>query len=280
MSYKQKYIKYKSKYLKLKSEIHQLGGDNMKTAIDTLLGSSNKSFSFVNIGLTDYEKELLQSLQSKTNIEHSLILNYYGVYDHDKLYDAIYNFILKLGYNIEESQQIANIILTKVTKPYLKAQKHDSLWFTIRFTVPNDQFEIPRWHVDGFFYKSHEYIQNNMSQMKLAGVLYGPGTLFKKDNIEMRKKYYENLLPYNPNIPFDDDADIENRKKLEEVLVPYETIQPSNDQVAIFIVGKMDQNAVHSEPNMTTNRFFFSIVSGNKDDIKNLATDRKQIFIE
>ena len=281
MNYQHKYSKYKNKYLKLKS-IMQFGGNDFKKTIDNFL-NSNKSFIFINIGLTDEEIQLINSIKINFDIIKKNNLSYAGVYYNYSLYDLIYNFILHLGNEEKESHQITHILITKVIEPYLKAMNHTSLWFEIRIMNPINEFEIPRWHIDGFFYKANEYTMDNKLQQKLAGIFYGPGTLFKKHDDVIVNKYlelYRKLYKNFDRKQFNGQLDMENRKIIAEQLSQYEEVQPSNNEIAIFIVGDEKRSAVHSEPNMTTNRFFYSIVSGDKEDIKELARNRGLEFKE
>lgn len=70
------------------------------------------------------------------------------------------------------------------------------------------------------------------------------------------------------------------RKILDNKINIYETLTPRENQVAIFIVGSNNRAAVHSEPAIDGPRIFFSIVVGNKNQIKEMATRRNMEFID
>ena len=278
MDYTHKYHKYKQKYLNLKS-IHQKGGfdEEIKNVI-TDIDAMKKSFGFVDTNLTNNEKQIIQSLIIKDDIEN-LEINYYGVYHRDKLLVIISKFVQQMGNTVELANDAAKI-LDKIISSYLKATERNSLWFTIRIMYPNAKYQIPRWHCDGYFYKPHEYANNKKPQIKMAGVIKGTGTLFKKDNDQARNKYLEIetdwLKKYGKNYD-----ELEQRKYIDQELDKIEknNLQPSNQQIAIFTVG--DHNCtIHSEPNITEKRFFYSIVAGTSDEINELSKRRNLIFTE
>jgi len=114
----------------------------------------------------------------------------------------------------------------------------------------------------------------------MAGVLVGPGTLFMNENSECRKNYFDLKNTLYSNFDYKNysaSLDLDNRKKISDVI---NNCGSSNHQVAIFTVGTKTRAAIHSEPNMTQKRLFYSIVSGNSNDIKNLADFHKKQFIE
>ena len=97
----------------------------------------------------------------------------------------------------------------------------------------------------------------------MAGVLYGPPIVFQKENKEMRTKYFELMS----KLRHEGIECNEQRKIIEKALESYGETQPKFDQVALFKVGNKQESAIHSEPNINMDRFFFSIVPGNKEEI-------------
>ena len=59
----------------------------------------------------------------------------------------------------------------------------DHFWISIRSSILNNKFDIPRWHYDGF------YFSNVDNQAKFAFVLKGPGTLFIKKSKKVIESY-------------------------------------------------------------------------------------------
>lgn len=273
MDYNKKYIKYKKKYIDLKRML------KFKKAIDLITKSPNKSFEFVEIGMNEDQHQAINQIK----IIPYNNFDYYGVFKSDTLDRKISDYLTKFG-NINVATTVSDMLITNIIKPFLKAMDKNSLWFTIRVMTPTTAFDIPRWHMDGPFWIKTQNDNKCSLMSKLAGVLVGPGTLFKKDNSEMKTKYidlhkelYKNF-DYNN---FNSAIDMENRKKISEELNEYESIQPNNNQVAIFTVGNpREQATVHSEPPINTLRLFFSIVAGNKDEIKELTSRWNVEFID
>ena len=263
MSNTYKYRKYKKKYLELKRDHKFL--TNMETAVNSLMNSS-RSFVFVDTDINESDMESIETVFSIDNvINDDLDYNYYGIFDESKIKNEMDIFLRQITNNSKKIAQIIN----KVAKGYTYATKKNYIWLTIRIRYPTNRFDIPRWHYDGYFYNVDEYIKKGLPQIKLAGVLKGPVTLFKTDNQKMFLEYqqlWRNLY----KIKEDYKKDIENREIINNELKGYETITPKKNQAAIFKVGS--NAAIHSEPKIDTNRLFYSVLSGTREEIKDLAS--------
>lgn len=272
--YYDKYLKYKKKYLNCKSITA------FRNSID-LIKESTKSFNFVDIEFTN--DEIIKIKLLNMNPKNSDTFNYFGIYKYDMLKKMTSDFITSLDNEGNISNTISKLLIKKIVSPFLKAMSKDSLWFTIRVMFADEIFDIPRWHSDGYFYKWEELSQKEETQLKLAGTLIGPGTLFKLDNNDMITKYNkisEELHQKNKLRKRNMEIEIDNRKIIAEALKSYDQIQPKNNQVAIFSVGDRYRSTVHSEPPINTKRFFFSIVAGNVEEIKDLAKRWNEKFYE
>jgi len=288
--YHNKYIKYKYKYINLKQKSH-----DMTFYIKHLLSSNDKSFTFIDIELSENDKKFIKNLGLDPNTD-VYIFNYFGKFDfnneigfsqfdkdskNDHLQKNITNFLMNKDNTTDISKAVTYIIISKIIKPYTEATNKNYIWFTIRIMFPDNFFEIPRWHYDGYFYNSLEYSDKNLPQIKLAGVLMGPSTLFKKDNPEMRQKFMESYANLYRNFDRSDQKkDLENRKEIDTTLNKYPTFQPNENQAVVFKVGSKNNAAIHSEPNMCCDRIFYSVVSGNKEEIKELADRWGHNFID
>ena len=267
MSNNYKYRKYKKKYLALKRDHNFL--TTMETAINSLM-NSEKSFVFVDTDIDESEQKSIETLFSRENITNN-IFDYYGIFDESRLKNEMDIFLRQITDNSEKIAQIIN----KVAKGYTYATKKNYVWLTIRIRYPTDRFDIPRWHYDGYFYNVKEYIEKGLSQIKLAGVLKGPVTLFKTDNPKMFLEYKQLSSDlYKTNEDY--KKDMENREIIDNELKGYETVTPKKNQAAIFKVGS--NAAVHSEPKIDTNRLFYSILSGTREEIKDWATGNNMTF--
>ena len=90
--------------------------------------------------------------------------------------------------------------------------------------------------------------------------------------IELYQNLYKNYDFKNRNR----EIELQNRKILDEKLLKYKTVHPTQYQGVIFKVGR--NGAVHSEPDMNSNRLFLSIVPGSKDEILELAKMNDVVF--
>lgn len=174
-NYRYKSKKYQTKFSNLQTKY------NMEQAIDKIKKSNMISFQFVDITLSRKEKQAINTIEV---IKRPRVFDYYGVVSNPELIDKIAAFINKLS-NDNKSRLIANILVNRIIKSFVEAMGADSIWFTIRaLSEANSNYDIPRWHYDGPFYDSDlDY------QLKLAGVLKGPATLFKENTHEMRNTF-------------------------------------------------------------------------------------------
>ena len=249
---------------------------NMEAAIDEIKKINNLAFKFVDIELSDKEKQAINT----SEVINPKIFSYYGVVSNSELTNKIAKFINKLS-DKNKSKLIANILVNRIIKSFIEAVNADSIWFTIRTlstAIPN--YDIPRWHYDGRFYDSDTYYQ-----LKLAGVLKGPTTLFKENTNEMRNVFTPLFEEYIRSPEYknrDKEKELERRKIIDDKISIYNTMSPKENQVAIFVVGSKNEerDAIHSEPVIDRPRIFFSIVAGNKKQIKEMATRHKVQFID
>lgn len=116
----------------------------------------------------------------------------------------------------------------------------------INTSLPNNEFNMPRWHTDGY--------PNNS---KFVTVLKGPSTLFIDDKDSTSRKIYFTI----------EDLLIKEYKKiLAKKLKDCKIIQPQNNQGTIFLTDAPVNNTtiagIHSEPPFNEKRFFIGIMCG------------------
>ena len=181
--------------------------------------------------------------------------------------------------SIGDVNKISNILM-KLNENVVKGNNDNYVWIDIRISLPNNNFDIPRWHMDGKFFINSE----RETQTKFITTLKGNGTLLVDLNKEKRKEFdniYDTYLNKKRNIFNLEEKDKDEYKKQinkilnEERIANYELmkdekyIQMTNDQGLIFVVGN-DKSTIHSEPPIQSNRMFFSILVGNKEEIEDL----------
>ena len=273
MSEYSKYVKYKTKYLKLKKRY--IFSTNMETAINSLMNSDETSV-FIDTYLDKKDQKSIDSLFSKEDITNNEF-SYCGIFDATSLGHKIDVFFEQIT-DDKNSMHLTRII-NRIIDVYTKATKNDYIWINIRLQYPTPDYDIPRWHADGYYYNPEEYSKKKIPQIKLAGVLKGPPTLFKSgdQNIfskwsQLRRKLYKDFDYKN----YDKKRDMENRKIIDDELKEYQMVIAKKNEVAIFKAGH--NGAIHSEPSINTKRVFYSILTGNREEILDWATSQKKIF--
>lgn len=280
--YEYKYNKYKSKYIKLKG-----GNNDIKKALDSLLNSNSKWYSVARIGLTNDDEKIFKNIKIMEKT-----YSFYGIISKIEQEKYISDFIKSMDNTDEHSNKVANIILSKLVIPFLNACKMNSCWITIRATEPTDYFDIHRWHCDGYYYKPEEMSNGNKNSFKIITSLRGPGTLFKKENNDIKNLMYEledkMLLELNNLLTDVNRTDMNKIKEIQrktqnkykseisQALDKFPTEQTTFNEALIFISGNKERCLIHSEPPMHEDRLFISIVPGNYDDIVDMVKFRKE----
>jgi hypothetical protein len=136
--------------------------------IKKYLKNISTNYLIFNIKYTQKELECINNVK---------VLNH-GNFNHFGKIDIINNNDLNNFFsqvsnssNINILNNIINKLLYNVTKAY----DTEYCWMTIRCTLPNSFFDVPRWHKDGPFFVGSDTIQS-----KFVTVLKGPGTIFIK----------------------------------------------------------------------------------------------------
>jgi hypothetical protein len=127
----------------------------------------------------------------------------------------------------------------------------------IRATLPGQEFDIPRWHHDGAFFKTPDG-----EQRKVAVVLKGPATLFNDLQEEFRAAFREASRAKKRDTA-------RERLKIVELIDPARTQTGAVGQGAVFVAGE-ERGAVHSEPPLDSIRLFVSVLPGTKEQIEDL----------
>jgi len=247
----------------------------------TSLPEDDNSYSFKDVNRMHKPFELLKlnlthkdiEMNKKIKIENDNNYKYYGKTS-DINYQEIHEFISHLDDNNNDIidsifRSLRNIVVQFMEYYNKHYRKVDSLWINIRSTFPNNDFKIPRWHADGPYFKTDE----GEKTYKFVACLKGPSTLLvsDKDMIEKFRINYAIELEKLRNIKFDTKQDKykymngEMRANIAKVIGSEYHSVPNNYGL-IFLVGDRDA-VIHSEPNMTTERIFISILPGTQKQI-------------
>lgn len=240
----------KKNYCELKMNNEFLsGGDNLSISMHKFLDNpSNESFKLFDIKYTKKEKKCLDLF----NVDDFYNYDHYGSSELLGLQDF-------LGKNTKKCIDTVYILIQRITNDVLKAYKKDYCWLTVRISLPNNSYDIPRWHTDGNFYDS---IKKNEKQSKFIITLKGPGTLLINPDDDTRDKF--SSLNTHKILTKD-----EIRMKGYDLL-KNENIIKANNQGIIFFVGNVELAAIHSEPPINEKRIFLSILPGHESEINEL----------
>jgi hypothetical protein len=228
-----------------------------KSNIKKYLENKDTSYKIFDIKYTEKEKQTINNFK----INNEIVFSYYGKFDEKTLLKGYYykkgtksisnilNFISNIGNNKDKDIQIIKDIIYKLLDKVTKGYNKDYIWLDIRITLPNKDFNIPRWHFDGF-----------ENQSKFVTLLQGLGTLFISDKDIKAKEIFFKIVD-------------KEYKVLANKLKDADIVQPNNNQGTIFLTGFPKNNkllAIHSEPNNDKSRFFISVMCGTKEEINKI----------
>lgn len=136
----------------------------------------------------------------------------------------------------------------------LETTGFDSAWVCVRVFRENAFFDQPRWHTDGRYFGFDDK-SRSQTCVKFAAALKGPGTLFYPVSEEERDMFR---------------AHQNDRGFLAQFLDPRKAVQTKSGEGAFFLVADPLNSAVHSEPSITEDRLFFSVLPGSNGEIGEL----------
>jgi hypothetical protein len=239
--------------------------------------SKKFDFRLFNIEYTNDENKCIE----KYVLEKSKTYQHMGSLDS---LNGLNNFLSQIGSNKTVIINKMEKIIIRLLKKVLLGYEMEYFWLSIRVTMPNTHYDLPRWHKDGKF-----FINSNMESSKFVTVLKGPGTLLIKSNKKNNKTYktiYTKMRKEQDKYPYN----IEDTKEQQDVNLKQQhnisnnyrhifadkfknekIIQVKNNEGLIFFTSDNDNNgAIHSEPKLSTPRMFISILPGTKENIEEL----------
>lgn len=206
------------------------------------------SLSYFELGMTAAEKSALKKLTIQKS-QHT------DTYELPTLKQFSAAYLQELGNSAEVSEKIGGFIarMAEQTREFFKA---DKVWVALRASQRNPDFDLPRWHIDGYYFQPYK---NDCHKVALA--LKGTATLFNTAAGADKKSFVDSLCR---GAKMDD---MEHRKLLNAMLDPALTETPPPHHGAVFVAGSEDRAAIHSEPPITGERLFISIVPGTAEQI-------------
>ncbi|MDB5491106.1 MAG: hypothetical protein JWO78_955 [Micavibrio sp.] len=228
--------------------------DKLTSIYHAIARAADEDKSFVNfdLGLAPEAMTDMNALKVREISEYS------NFGETNLLRNDIARFLESQGNAPDLSGRVADV-LDQVAKDAISATHAEAAFFTLRGFTPIDEFNVPRWHTDGWFYEPTE----NTSQKKIALTLKGPKTLLNNLPDSLREVFHKLLRSFQSDTT-------ENRRTLEKLVNPADTQIPLPGQGTIFTVGDIEHSAVHSEPPIDSERLFMSVVPGTRAQIEEL----------
>jgi hypothetical protein len=210
---------------------------------DALSELAENPYGFVicDEGVTDLDLKHFSSI----DIQREWVYHQFG--ELERIEDSIAHFICEIGSNESDLNLEIASQLKKITEQVVEASGKETAWICLRSFVPTNRFDVPRWHVDGPYYKP---ATSEDLLFKFVLTLVGPPTLFYPIPRDLRK-ITENR--------------IHNRQYMKSFCKQENIVSPKLGQGAILRSGQYTGiTALHSEPPIHENRLFFSVVPCNE----------------
>jgi hypothetical protein len=207
-------------------------------------------FSLVNLG--ESEEDL--------SVFHRLVLSRDEHLDAfcsiDDLDEQVALFLEKIGPNPrDEVVDPCVALIHEIAVKIMEASGKGYAWFFLRATPPTDAYDLPRWHMDGYYYKD---LKREKVQYKFVTALLGPSTYFY-----LLPNTYEEL---RRNIW----AHMRQRSLIAQICSNIAPVSLRTGEGAFFIASNVKRAALHSEPPIHEDRLFFSIVPCDESDLASM----------
>ncbi|KUJ11914.1 uncharacterized protein LY89DRAFT_593912, partial [Mollisia scopiformis] len=214
---------------------------------------------------------------SITSMKSASEYNYYGVLDQDKILEEASNFVSSNSDATKsEVEEILRHFITLTSNDYLEEKRRV---FTIRMTKPTDEYtETPRWHRDGRMYTTDRPGEVNS---KYATTLLGNPTRIMTESPLVKKVLDEEESIRMPSYEQDGAAYWAAAKEQEVRVAKRLAGQPlvglPGGSIIKFSWDQVD-SPVHSEPDMSTDRVFVSVLYGSEKEMRNMREIRQKEY--
>jgi hypothetical protein len=239
------------------------------------LPTYEQPFTHFELGLTENEHSILDSLCIKKHMQFALAITKKELQNtldnphsekETNIFEKIKNFVMLLGEGENESNTCSLLVglLLRISIKTLDSFKQESAYIIFRSFIPNEEYKIPRWHQDGYYFAPYSEEYEKSPIVKAAIALKGAGTLFYKLSPVELEEFRKMRAAGQDRIQLS--------KLLNDVSKVESTPKGSG---SAFIVGP--QGAMHSEPYMTTTRFYMSLLPGTEKQIQEYEGKEKMV---
>jgi len=240
---------------------------NLKTALQKL--NTQTQFVDFDLGLTEAEKQQF----AKLTIKPGTCYDNYG--NLSELIVSLTIFFESVGNNYDSSYAAAKVI-HKIVKKMVRDLNTESFWLSMRLPNKSDYFDIPRWHIDGHYYKPYTGLFS-----KIFLTLKGRTTLFYNASPRDRQKFDEIFYckvedKDEMGWKYDYYGHTEaGRRELDKFIDHSKVYHPPLYTGTALLSGDKEAT-IHSEPPIHEDRIFISILPGNKEQIQYLQNQQNK----
>ena len=206
-------------------------------------------FTMADVGITARDLENFGSI----DIQREWVYHQFG--ELETIHESFADFFSEVGSNGNEVGWWAAARLEQLAIDVLEASGKETAWISLLSFTPTHRFDLPRWHVDGYYYTTNG---SEDLLFKFVVTFVGPTTLFY-------------LLP--PELRTATEMHSSNRPFMKNFCREEKIVSPLLGEGAVFVAGRYTQvTALHSEPPIHENRLFFSVVPCAESQLTELKT--------
>ena len=110
----------------------------------------NKSFVFFPLGLSDEELKNLNLIKVEKTSAYCQAL------DLNLISDELPLFLQSIGNDNPDVIASITQLIFRITNSVKDSQHKESAWLMVLAFVPTDNYDIPRWHIDPFYFLPEE----------------------------------------------------------------------------------------------------------------------------
>lgn len=213
------------------------------------------------VGITPEEREAIEAVRIEKELSQ---FNYYGPAG-EGLVEGLSAHLIQLEGNTEATIISLSRLVARVASLVEKDLRKEAVWAMVRVTLPSDDFDIPRWHQDGYYMR-----QDEGEEYKLVFTIKGPQSRFAEivDEEGYRscaKEDVTNVSEHEGNFDVYFQEDVRIKRALERTVMESDTIPEG--RATFYRVGNGGAK-VHSEPPLHEPRIFMSVVAGSLEQVE------------
>jgi hypothetical protein len=228
---------------------------------------------YFKIDLPDKHKNIIKKIKIENNFDPFSDFHFPWKSFDGNTYEYIYRSILRASSEntpelAKDSAKIINKILElaieKLSKNMNIKKFNKLIW--LRYRTECNEFNEPRWHIDGNYNINNLQRKDLKNQKKLIISLIGPGTIILNCDEEINNEIYIKLNELNEKYPDNNNKrNLKNARKINEeassLIDKCQMKQLENFDGVIYNIGHTHKDScLHSEPKFDKPRLFLGLV--------------------